>query len=299
MSQHPISLLILNGKSTDNDALRTAVLDSREAGNKLHVRVTWEHGDVQRYVDEALQLQVNNVIAAGGDGTINEVASALVRCPQEKRPCLGIIPLGTANDFATSCQIPLEMDKALQLAIKGHARPIDLACVNGSHYFVNVATGGFATRITSETPSKMKAALGSASYVLHALLRMDMLQAERCEIRGPDFHWAGDTLVVAVGNGRQAGGGQELCPEALINDGLLQLRVLSAQELLPNMLQALFTGSENPNLVDATLPWLEIIAPDNMTFNLDGEPLSAKRFRIEVVPAALCCRLPPHCPLLQ
>lgn len=298
MSQPSIALLILNGKNTDNDDLRTAVQQSRKAGYTLHVRVTWEHGDAQRYVEEALQLNAHTVIAAGGDGTINEVASALVRCPESERPCLGIIPLGTANDFATSCRIPLEMDNALQLALKGHAMPIDVGCVNESHYFINVATGGFATRITRETPAKMKAALGGGAYVLHALLRMDMLQAERCEVRGPHFQWQGDTLVIAVGNGRQAGGGQPLCPEALINDGQLQLRILSAQELLPNMLQALFTDGENPNVIDATLPWLEIVTPDEMTFNLDGEPLKAKHVRIEVVPAALRCRLPPQCPLL-
>lgn len=64
------------------------------------------------------------------------------------------------------------------------------------------------------------------------------------------------------------------------------------------MLQALFTGSENPNVIAATLPWLEIVAPDNITFNLDSEPLSTNRFRIDIVPAALTCRLPPQCPLL-
>lgn len=132
MSQHPVSLLILNGKNTDNDALRSAVQQSREAGFTLHVRVTWEHGDAKRYVEEAAQLKVNNVIAAG-DGTINEVASALVQCAPAQRPALGIIPLGTANDFATSCQIPLDIEHTLQLALKGHATPIDVACVNDSH----------------------------------------------------------------------------------------------------------------------------------------------------------------------
>ncbi|MCY9848781.1 lipid kinase YegS [Pectobacterium jejuense] len=299
MEKNPITLLILNGKSAGNEELREAIDALRKDGYTLHVRVTWEYGDAKRYVEEAIQLNADNVIAAGGDGTVNEVAAALAVQPEAVRPCLGIVPLGTANDFATSCQIPMEMHNALTLAIKGRATAIDIAKVNDSHYFINMATGGFATRITTETPAKMKAALGSASYVLHALFRMDMLQAERCEIRGPDFHWSGDTLVVAVGNGRQAGGGQQLCPEALINDGLLELSVLSATELLPNMLQAWFTGSENQNMISATLPWLEITAPDDMTFNLDGEPFSAKRFHIEVLPAAIHCRLPPQCSLLE
>ncbi|KFX02891.1 lipid kinase [Pectobacterium betavasculorum] len=299
MEKNPITLLILNGKSAGNEELREAIGELRKDGYTLHVRVTWEYGDAKRYVEEAIQLNADSVIAAGGDGTVNEVAAALAVQPQTVRPCLGIVPLGTANDFATSCQIPMEVRNALALAIKGRAAAIDIAKVNDKHYFINMATGGFATRITTETPARMKAALGSASYVLHALFRMDMLQAERCEIRGPDFHWSGDTLVIAVGNGCQAGGGQELCPEARINDGLLELSVLSAKELLPNMLQAWFTGSENQNMISATLPWLEISAPDDMTFNLDGEPLTAKRFRIEVLPAAIRCRLPPQCSLLE
>ncbi|MBJ7223984.1 MULTISPECIES: lipid kinase YegS [unclassified Brenneria] len=298
MVQPPATLLILNGKSAGNEELRQAVEQLRQDGYVLHVRVTWEFGDARRYVEEAVRLKVGNIIAAGGDGTINEVAGTLAVQPEAMRPCLGIIPLGTANDFATSCQIPVEIHRALTLAIKGRPTAIDLAVVNNEHYFINMATGGFATRITTETPAKMKAALGGASYILHALLRMDMLQAERCEIRGPDFSWSGDTLVIAVGNGRQAGGGQLLCPEALVNDGLLELSVLSAQELLPNMLQAWFTGNKNQNMISATLPWLEITAPDDMTFNLDGEPLKAKRFHIEIVPAAIQCRLPPQCALL-
>lgn len=298
MDQSPATLLILNGKNTDNDQLRQSIGEWRKDGNTLHVRVTWEAGDARRYVEEAVQLKVENVIAAGGDGTINEVAGALADQPAAIRPCMGIIPLGTANDFATSCQIPIDVHNALALAIKGRATAIDLAKVNDEHYFINMATGGFATRITTETPAKMKAALGGVSYILNALLRMDMLQSERCEIRGPDFNWSGDTWVVAIGNGRQAGGGQQLCPDGLLNDGQLELRILSARELLPNMLQAWFTGEENPNMISATLPWLEITAPNEMTFNLDGEPFNAKHFRIEVIPAAIHCRLPPQCPLL-
>ncbi len=62
-------------------------------------------------------------------------------------------------------------------------------------------------------------------------MRMDTLQPDRCEIRGENFHRQGDAPVIGIGNGRQAGGGQQLCPNALINDGLLQLRILPAMKL--------------------------------------------------------------------
>lgn len=291
------ALLILNGKGAGNEELRVAVGAQRKEGVELTVRVTWEYGDAARYVAEAVALGCDTVIAGGGDGTINEIAGALAQL-EEPRPVLGIVPLGTANDFATACNIPLAPEQALLLAIKGRAEAIDLARVNDKHYFINMATGGFGTRITTETPEKLKAALGGVSYFIHGLLRLDTLKADRCEIKGPDFSWEGDALVIGIGNGRQAGGGQQICPEALINDGLLQLRLLTSEELLPSFLRSLINNEENKNIVSAHLPWLEITAPHDMTFNLDGEPLTGKQFRVEVLANIIQCRLPPHCELL-
>lgn len=299
MTTYPSSLIILNGKSAGNDTLRQAVNLLRDEGMDIQVRVTWEKGDAQRYVDEAVALNVATVIAAGGDGTINEVATALFKTARENAPALGILPLGTANDFATSAAIPELMDKALQLAIIGKAVPVDIVQVNDHTCFINMATGGFGTRITTETPEKLKAALGGVSYIIHGLMRMDTLKPDRCEIKGENFQWQGDALVIGIGNGRQAGGGQQLCPEALINDGLLHLRIFTGDELLPALFTTLTRPEESPNVIDGKSAWFEITAPHDITFNLDGEPLTGREFRIEVRPGALNCRLPPDCPLLR
>ncbi len=299
MAIFPASLLILNGKGADNQPLRDAIGLLRDEGVEIHVRVTWEKGDAQRYVDEARQLGVETVIAGGGDGTINEVSAALIQCQGGNVPALGILPLGTANDFATSAGIPEALDKALKLAIAGNAVAIDIAQVNDKTCFINMATGGFGTRITTETPEKLKAALGGVSYFIHGLMHMDTLKPDRCEIRGENFHWQGDALVIGIGNGRQAGGGQQLCPGALINDGLLQLRIFTGEELLPALFSTLTQPEENPNIVDGASAWFDIQAPHEITFNLDGEPLSGQEFHIEILPNALRCRLPPDCPLLR
>ncbi|EOT5499680.1 lipid kinase YegS [Citrobacter koseri] len=299
MATFPASLLILNGKGADNQPLRDAIGLLRDEGVEIHVRVTWEKGDAQRYVNEARQLGVETVIAGGGDGTINEVSAALIQCQGGNVPALGILPLGTANDFATSAGIPEALDKALKLAIAGNAVAIDIAQVNDKTCFINMATGGFGTRITTETPEKLKAALGGVSYFIHGLMRMDTLKPDRCEIRGENFHWQGDALVIGIGNGRQAGGGQQLCPGALINDGLLQLRIFTGEELLPALFSTLTQPEENPNIVDGASAWFDIQAPHEITFNLDGEPLSGQEFHIEILPNVLRCRLPPDCPLLR
>ncbi|RKR63786.1 lipid kinase YegS [Yokenella regensburgei] len=299
MTTVPASLLILNGKGAGEPLLRDAVTTLREGGATVHVRVTWEKGDAERYVAEARELGVATVVAGGGDGTINEVATALIACRGEDIPALGILPLGTANDFATSVGIPDDLANALKLAIAGNAIAVDIARVNNETCFINMATGGFGTRITTETPEKLKAALGGVSYLIHGLMRMDTLKPDRCEIRGEDFHWQGDALVIGIGNGRQAGGGQQLCPEAFINDGLLNLRIFTGEELLPALLGALSRAEDNSNIIEHASTRFSITAPHDITFNLDGEPLCGREFHIEVLPGAIRCRLPPDCPLLR
>ncbi len=107
-------------------------------------------------------------------------------------------------------------------------------------------------------------------------MRMDTLKPDRCEIRGENFHWQGDALVIGIGNGRQAGGGQQLCPEALINDGLLHLRIFTGEELIPALFSTLANPENSPNIVDGVSSWFEITAPHEMTFNLDASRSAAK-----------------------
>ena len=107
-----ITLLILNGKSAGEAAVREAVASMRQAGMPLAVRVTWEAGDAQRYVREAVEAGAATVIAGGGDGTLHEVANALAAMEGDDLPSLGLLPLGTANDFARGAGIPLEAEDA-------------------------------------------------------------------------------------------------------------------------------------------------------------------------------------------
>lgn len=294
-----ISLLIINGKNSGNEALRQAVYQQRKEGNDIQVRVTWESSDIQRFVQEALHIQAQTIIAAGGDGTINNVASELVRLAPSSPPALGIIPLGTANDFATSAQIPLEMDKVLSLAIKGRAVPVDIINVNKTHYFINMASGGFGTKITTETPEALKSALGGAAYFINGLLRIDTLKADQCTVEAENFHWKGEALIIGIGNGRQAGGGQQLCPEALINDNKLNITLVEARELLPSLLTSLFDRKKNDKIIERESDWVTISAAHEMVFNLDGEPLLGDKFEFIVLPEAIHCRLPPQCDLLS
>ena len=302
--------LILNGKSAGDDAVRTAILAQRERGIDIGVRVTWEHGDAARYVAEAIEDGIDTLIAAGGDGTVNEICAALAASDRAAAdlPAVGLLPLGTANDFATACGIPREPDAALALLLAAPVFPIDLLRVSidgaAPQWCVNVTTGGFGAEVTAETDPSLKKALGGAAYFITGLSRFASMRAAAGRFRGPDFEWAGEFLVLAIANGRQAGGGHVLAPDACIDNGLFDLTIVPPPgEGGPGaVLAALLTQGRDQMIEDAVrarLPWLELEADAGLAMNLDGEPHDVARARFEIDPARVRMHLPPTCPLLS
>ncbi|KLD71535.1 lipid kinase YegS [Xanthomonas pisi] len=301
--------LILNGKSTDNLDLREAVGELRNRGVQLEVRVTWEEGDAERYVAEAVADGVQTVVAAGGDGTLSEVAAALAHHhgDADSLPSLGLVPLGTANDFATAANVPIEPLHALNLIAERPAHAIDLLRIDtahGPHWCANVASGGFGTQVTVETDEGLKKMLGGLAYLITGMSRLGRIDPISARFSGPDFSWEGEFIALGLGNGRQAGGGQALCPEALIDDGLLDVTIVPALNgEVAATLGTLVTGGKQAALervaVRARLPWLEILSQQPLTLNLDGEPETSLHFHIDCVPARLRMHLPVDCPLLS
>lgn len=309
MSSIPHWWLILNGKSAGDDALREAVAAMRARGVDLHVRVTWEQGDAARFVAEAVEAGVDTLIAAGGDGTLSEVATTLASrpLPATALPALGLVPLGTANDFATAAALPDTPLAALELIARQPPVPVDLLRItagSGNHWCANLASGGFGTQVTLDTDEGLKKMLGGLAYLLTGISKLGRIEHVNATLHGPDFDWSGDFIALGLGNGRQAGGGQALCPDACIDDGLLDVTVVPDLEgEVGATVATLVTQGQHAALervaVRARLPWLEIRAPRAFTLNLDGEPVQADAFRIECVPARVRMHLRGDCPLLS
>jgi lipid kinase YegS len=282
------ALLILHGKQALNAEVRAAVEERREEGWQLDVRVTWEAGDAQRLVNEALQAGYPTLIAGGGDGTLRDVAEAMALA--KTKASLALLPLGTANDFAHAAGIGLEPRIALAL-LDTPAQLIDLGEVDGQ-VFLNMATGGFGSNVTANTSEDLKRVLGGAAYFLTGLTRFAEVQSSFGRFSGPDFQWEGEFLALGIGNGRQAGGGHMLCPHARVNDGLLDVCIVPAAADVVGTLGTLLSGGINglqSVALTARLPWLTVEAPEGLDLNLDGEPM----------PAALRVHLPENSPLLM
>ena len=291
--------LILNGKVAGNDALRAAVARQRGTGHRIEVRVTWEKGDAQRFVSEAGEVDL--LIAAGGDGTTNEVLHGLMDLSEATRPILGIVPLGTANDFATGCGIPDDPAKALTLCMKGEAVPIDVGKAN-DHWFINAASSGFGAEITATTSPELKRLLGPAAYTVMGAILAINLHHYQGRLILPDREITGSGPVAIVGNGRQTGGGIHVAPRACIDDGLLDVlvvRQISPTTLLAAARELQHLSPDGEYISYWQTPWLEVHPEEAIPVNLDGEPLRFSTVRYEAVPKAIQLIVPPNCPVLS
>lgn len=292
------ALLILNGKKAGIPAIRNAVGQIRDRGHDLHVRTTWEYGDGLRYVKEAGERDMDCVIAGGGDGTVNEVSHGLMLLNETERPAMGVLPLGTANDFATCCTIPTEPLAALTLAIEAAPLPVDLVQAN-DRYFMNVASAGFGAAVTTETPAELKNFLAGGAYTLMGMIKLLNFTPYIVQLKSENYAYEGEAVIGAICNGRQAGGGQILAQKAYINDGLFDVLIARSFPILAldQVSSELRDPSPQGEFITAfQASWLESYATEPIPVNLDGEPIRSKKIRYDILPGVIKLALPENCP---
>ncbi|MBE0365866.1 hypothetical protein PULV_b0554 [Pseudoalteromonas ulvae UL12] len=293
--------LLLNGKKASQPNVRDAVMQLREQGWDLEVRVTWEGGDIARFVAEAVKDRCSRIIAGGGDGTVNEAVNALMQHPKDQRPELAILPLGTANDFATACEIPTRSAlEALVLAAEGQSTSIDLIKAN-QQYVLNIATAGFGAQVTATTPPALKNFLGGGAYTLTGLIQALDFKPFNGTVSFDEKRIEQSVLVGALCNGRQAGGGQVLSAKSYINDGKIELVALHAFPAAA--ISTVINELSDPNCSGDFVQRHQVSeahwqSDDAMPMNLDGEPISVTDIHFKVCPLEIALVLPKHCPML-
>lgn len=185
---------------------------------EAHLEKTKAPGHARELARRACEEGYRVVVAAGGDGTVNEVLNGVAGFPVH----LGVLPVGTVNVFALELGIPLELEAAADCILAGHTRPVDLPMANG-RYFAQLAGVGLDAQTVKETDWELKKALGPLSYVVTATQVVartaPVLTIKRD--RGPDLKGA----FLLVGNGRLYGGPFHFFPDAQVNDGLLDVCV--------------------------------------------------------------------------
>src|SRR5699024_4322146 len=154
------------GKESFQDKLPAVLKRFEEAGYITSTHATTGPNDATYAARFACEQGFDLIVASGGDGTINEVINGLAE--YDKRPELGIISMGTFDDFTRDIKISNDIDDAVSTNLKDRTSKVDLASMNGK-YFMNNAGGGKITQVSYEAPSKLKAVIGSLAYYVKGI----------------------------------------------------------------------------------------------------------------------------------
>ncbi len=243
------------------------------AGYETSCHATTGAGDATVAAAAAAERKFDVVIAAGGDGTLNEVINGLVN--QKHRPQFGIIPVGTTNDFARAIGIHRSIDEAVDVICAGKTVPLDIGRANDK-YFINIAGGGRITELTYEVPSKLKTVLGQLAYYLKGIEMLPSLHPTYVEIEYDGKELKEEIMMFLITNTTSVGGFEKVAPYASINDGLFDLLVLkkgSVADLIKAASQAL-RGEHinNPQILYTQANRIKVKTPEEkLMINLDGE----------------------------
>jgi diacylglycerol kinase (ATP) len=256
------------------------------------IRVTGRRGSAARFARTAIRQGRETIIAAGGDGTLNEVINGIGENVAKAR--VGLIPLGTGNDFARTIGVPTDLEAAIDLIAAKKTRAVDLVRVTSDEvrYFVNVSAGGFSGLVDEKLTSEMKKTWGPLAYLRGAAAALCDLRAYRTTLAFDNS----DSLMldlynVVVANGRYVAGGRMIAPEASLDDGLLDIVLIPqrpAAELAVLAAQmAMGTHLTSDAVVFRRAAKLTVNSKPGMWFNVDGELVGNEPARFEILPRAL------------
>jgi diacylglycerol kinase (ATP) len=283
--------VILNpsaGSAADLDDIVAKI--SRLRG--VEIRLTTKPGSAARFAKTALAKGCRLIIAAGGDGTLNEVINGIGENLGDA--AVGLIPLGTGNDFARTIGVPADIEQALELIRAGETRPVDLVRVTSDEvrYFVNVSAGGFSGLVNEKLTPQMKKTWGPLAYLRSAAAALPELRAYQTTLAFDNAESLRIELYnVVVANGRYVAGGTLIAPDASIDDGLLDIVLIPkrpAAELAVLAAQvALGTHLTSDAIVFRRAAKLTVNSKPGMWFNVDGELVGNEPARFEILPGAL------------
>ncbi|WP_173917413.1 diacylglycerol kinase [Halobacillus sp. Marseille-Q1614] len=243
-----------------------------QAGYETSTHATTCAGDAIKAAKLAVERKFDVVVAAGGDGTINEVINGIAE--QEFRPKLGILPVGTTNDFARALYVPRNIHQAVDIILANYTTPLDIGRVN-DQYFMNISGGGKITEVSYEVPSKLKTVLGQLAYYLKGIEMLPSLRPTYVEMEFDGRIYQGEVMLFLVSNTNSVGGLEKLAPEAKMDDGVFDLMIIEKMNIAEFVRLATLAIQGNhlshPKFIHTTASRVKVHTEEKMQLNLDGE----------------------------
>ena len=273
---------IIYNPTSGREALRSDLVDIlavyEQAGYETSAYATTPEPDsAKNEATRAAKEGFDLIVAAGGDGTLNEVINGIAGL--EKRPTLAVIPAGTTNDYARALRVPREDPiAAAKLILNPDNRfKIDIGKAN-ENYFMNIAAGGTLTELTYEVPSQMKSLFGYAAYFAKGAELLPQVKPVEMSIKydGQEFRGKASTIFLALTN--SVGGFEQIVPDASLDDGNFSLIIVKDSSLF-GMMQLMAKALKGTHVDDPRIIYVKakdvVVTPlaknDRLMINLDGE----------------------------
>ncbi len=267
-------------------AVREVLADKRGI---FEIKVSSSRHDTYRLAEEARDRGYEAVFACGGDGTVNQVASAVVN----SRTVLGVIPVGSGNGLARSLDIPMNIKWAVSVLVKGRTRYIDVGTVCG-RYFFSTAGVGFDAAVCKGYASwtRLLRRRGILPYVPVVLKEFFTRRPDSVTVAWDNESIHGRPLILTVANTREYGAGAVIAPDAEPDDGLLDVSMVESPGLLGaiDVARRLFAGSiaGSRYFRSVQAPVVDVIREVPGLIHVDGETFAAStRIRFGILPNAL------------
>ena len=259
--------------------------------DEVTVAVTAGDGDAERAAAVAVTDGCEALFVAGGDGTLNEAINGLAAAGVLDQIAVGIVPFGTGNDFAAALGVPLETEAALQVLLAGRELRVDLGEVNG-RVFVNTSGGGFIGEVSVAVTPQLKTIAGRLAYLIggaQALMEFEPVQAT-ITIEPGAVRLTHDLYAFAVCNSRLIGGGRLIAPNAIIDDGLLDVCLIEGMSALEFIALARKVAQgghvEDPRVLYFQASAVDLQLSRDVNVNTDGEAFTGQRCEYRVRPRA-------------
>ncbi len=289
-----------NGKTGRRWPAIKKILDEKDLDYDF--RITAGPLEATELAKDSLNQGVRVVVSVGGDGTLNEVVNGFFQVDAEIRgkSSLGVISMGTGSDFIRTSGIPKDIRAAVETIDRGKAALLDVGHVRftgtdgraAGRYFLNVADVGLGGETVERVNNTSKALGGFVSFLWGVIISIFLYKnKEMTVVIDEEVTWKGKLVSVALGNGRFFGGGMKITPQAMLDDGLLDITLLpdfSKLKLLIS-LPRVYSGRhlDIAGVKHARGKKVSITSPETVLLDLDGEMPGRVPMEVELLPKAL------------
>jgi len=291
--------IILNGISRNKKKFYADFFSPLKRQFNVEIFETQSENHALELAAKATENEFDVILSAGGDGTLHQIVNGILTSQNKKNPTVGIIPLGTGNDFARTCGIRLDVNQLIQFLEKNKSELIDIGHVNCidqdgkaiARYFINACSLGMGPEVVKRLKKSDRSLGPSLTYLKAITSTFFTHKPQEVFVKSASWEWKGKARVLAIANGKSFGNALYIAPDADPNDGQFNTFVAGDLPLWKFLLylQTIKSGKKlkDPKITYGKLDSLELTAPERCAIEAEGEAVGFLPARISLLSSCI------------